>query len=211
MSANGEVSWRIAGDEVGSCNCDWACPCQFNANPTHGSCEALIVWQVNEGQYGDVDLSGVRFGVAVHFPGAIHHGDGTVQLIVDEAASDEQREAIAAMASGEHGGTYFEIFSSVTPNKPPPITAPIEIDVDREARRGTVRVGDLAESRIAPIVNPEIGPDEHRVRIDLPNGFEYKQAEIGDTLEWRVDGAAPLSFAHEHTYAQMNEFDWSNS
>ncbi|MDQ3970872.1 MAG: DUF1326 domain-containing protein, partial [Thermoproteota archaeon] len=22
-----------------ACNCDWGCPCQFNANPTHGNCE----------------------------------------------------------------------------------------------------------------------------------------------------------------------------
>jgi hypothetical protein len=209
--SDGGTAWRIAGDEVGSCNCDWACPCQFNANPTHGNCEALIVWQIDEGHFGDIDLSGVRFGVAVHFPAAIHHGDGTVQLIVDEGASDEQRDALQAMASGENGGTYFEIFASVSPNKREPIKAPIAIDVDREARRGTVRIGELGGSRIEPIVNPEIGPDEHRIRIDLPNGFEYKQAEIGNTVEWKVSSDDPLSFSHENTYAQMNEFDWSNA
>jgi hypothetical protein len=31
--------WRISGDAVGSCNCAWGCPCQFNAEPTHGRCE----------------------------------------------------------------------------------------------------------------------------------------------------------------------------
>ena len=209
--SNGGMEWRIAGDEVGSCNCIWACPCQFNANPTHGNCEALIVWQINEGRFGDVDMSDVRFGVAVHFPGAIHYGDGTVQLIVDESASDEQREAVEAMARGENGGTYFEIFASVCPNKRDPITASIEIDVNRESRRGTVRVDGLGESRIEPIVNPEIGPDEHRIRIDLPDGFEYKQAEIGNTVEWKVSSDDPLSFSHENTYAQMNAFDWSNA
>jgi hypothetical protein len=209
--SNGATEWRIAGDEVGSCNCIWACPCQFNANPTHGNCEALIVWQIREGHFGDLDMSGVRFGVAVHFPGPIHYGDGTVQLVVDEAASDEQREAIQAMASGENGGTYFEIFSSVCPNKRDPITASIGIDVDRDARRGTVRVDGVGEARIEPIVNPEIGPDEHRIRIDLPDGFEYKQAEIGNTVEWEVSADDPLSFAHEDTYAQMNAFDWSNA
>jgi hypothetical protein len=24
-----------------ACNCDWGCPCQFNAKPTHGNCEGV--------------------------------------------------------------------------------------------------------------------------------------------------------------------------
>ena len=43
MAASTETTWRIAGEEVGSCNCVWACPCQFNALPDKGYCEALIV------------------------------------------------------------------------------------------------------------------------------------------------------------------------
>ena len=49
------------------------------------------------------------------------------------------------------------------------------------------------------------------MRIDLPDGFEYKQAEIGDSVDWNVDSGAPLSFAHNNTYAQMYEFEWSNA
>ena len=46
--------------------------------------------------------------------------------------------------------------------------------------------------------------DEHRVRIDLPDGFEYKQAEIGNTVKARVSAEEPLSFTLENTYAQLN-------
>lgn len=36
-----KTPWRIAGDAVSICICAWGCPCQFNALPTHGRCEAL--------------------------------------------------------------------------------------------------------------------------------------------------------------------------
>ena len=28
------VDWSIKGPEIATCNCDWGCPCQFNALPT---------------------------------------------------------------------------------------------------------------------------------------------------------------------------------
>ena len=37
------VTWEIKGREFGSCNCNYGCPCQFNALPTHGHCRALAV------------------------------------------------------------------------------------------------------------------------------------------------------------------------
>jgi hypothetical protein len=211
MSTNGQTSWAINGDHAGTCSCMWACPCQFNANPDKGNCEAVLVWEIREGHFGETALDGVRFGFAVHWPGAIHEGDGTRQFVVDEGASEEQREALNALATGKHGGTYFEIFASVCPNDREPTVAKIDLDVDRESRRGTLRIAGLGESRIEPIINPEISPDEHRARINLPDGFEYKVAEIGNSVEWSVTAEDPLSFNHENTYAQMYEFEWSNA
>jgi hypothetical protein len=211
MEANGRTSWRIKGHHAGSCNCVWACPCQFNALPDKGHCEAFLAWEIDEGHFGEVSLNGVRFGFAVHWPGAIHEGNGTRQFVVAEGASEEQREALEAMASGTEGGTYFEIFASVLSEDRAPIVAPIDLDVDGEARHASFSIGGLGESRVEPIVNRDISDDEHRVRIDLPNGFEYKQAEIGDSVEWKVESEYPLSFSHQHTYAQMYEFDWTNA
>jgi hypothetical protein len=212
MNENGHTPWRLAGQHAGSCNCIWACPCQFNANPTHGHCEALLAWEITDGSFGDVSMDGVRFGFAVHWPGAIHEGNGVAQPVVDDGASDEQRDAILAIASGQQGGTFFEIISSTLTDVREPVVAPIELEVDRKARRGRFKVGDVGDSKVEPIVNPEI-PDsgEHRVRIDLPDGFEYKQAEIADAVEWKVDAGDPLSFSHENTYTQLYEFEWSNA
>jgi hypothetical protein len=198
----------MSGDEVGNCNCVWACPCQFNGNPSEGHCEAIIGYAVREGHFGDTQLDGVRWAWLVSWPGAIHEGNGTRQVVIDDGASNDQREAIEALSSGEHGGGYFEIFASVCPNQRETLTAPIEIESDREARKASMRIGDIAESRIEPIRNP-VDDSEHRVRIDLPNGFEYKIAEIANTVSASSNADAPLAMTLENSYGQLNEFDWA--
>src|SRR5438552_664156 len=115
------TKWRIAGEEIGSCNCSWGCPCQFNALPTHGRCEAALAWEIREGYYGDTRLEGVRFARVYCWPGAIHEGNGTRLMIIDETATPGQRAALLALESGTQGGLYFEIFAAVCPNVLEPI------------------------------------------------------------------------------------------
>lgn len=210
MAENGQTPWHIKGEEVGSCSCDWACPCQFEGDPTQTHCQVVVGMEVREGHFGDVNLDGVRFGEIIHFPGPLYEGNGTGLLILDEESAPDQRDAIIQMASGTQGGAFFEVFSSIIPNAPEPVVARVEIDSDREARKATIRLGDLAETTIEPIISPATG-EEHRVRIDLPNGFEYKQAEVGNTTSARAAADDPLSFTLEKSYAQLNEFDWSNA
>lgn len=209
MSTVTKTNWQIAGEEAAGCNCAWGCPCQFNALPTHGRCEALAGWQILKGYFGDTHLDGVRFAGIYWWPGPVHEGNGTRQLIVDEQATPEQRQALIALYSGKHGGTYFEIFAAVCPNVLETVVAPISLETDREARRAHLRIPDIGELQSEPIKNPITG-EEHRARIVLPNGFEYKEAEIANSATLRVHSQAPLAFDHKDTYSQLNAFDWSN-
>ena len=202
------VTWHVTGEEAGGCNCAWGCPCQFNALPTDGRCEGVMMARIAEGHFGTVRLDGVRFAAAFSFPGAIHEGNGTFQLIVDQRATAEQREAIIAMSGGGHGGTIFEIFAAVAPNRPAPLVLPIEIEADRERRTAKVSLPGVVEYRAEPIKNPVTG-EEHRAQIRLPNGFEYREAEMGNTT-WLKVTAGPIAFEHRNSYAQFNAFDWSN-
>jgi hypothetical protein len=210
MSENGGVDWRIAGEEVGSCSCDWACPCQFEGDPTHGYCRVVASLQITEGHFGDVDLDGVNLGAIFSFPGPLYEGNGTFQLFLDEKASEEQRDAFEKLWTGKYGGAFFEIFSAIAPNRQDTVVTSVEVDSDREKRVATIRIGDVGNATIEPIKSPATG-DEHRVRIDLPNGFEYKQAEIGNTVTATASSNDPLSFSFEKSYAQLNRFDWSSA
>jgi hypothetical protein len=88
MSEPTKIKWRIAGEEVVSCNCSWGCPCQFNALPTTGQCEAIGAWQINEGYFGNTRLDGVRFAGVVWWPGPIHEGNGILRVINDQQSTD---------------------------------------------------------------------------------------------------------------------------
>jgi len=185
-----------------------AAPCQFNALSTHGHCEAIAAWDIHDGYYGKTRLDGVRFARVYVWPGAVHQGNGTRLIIIDEKAKAEQRMALLALESGTQGGLYFEIFAAVCPKALEPIFASITIKVDRERRLGRVLIPDVLESRIEPIRNPVTG-EEHRAKIVLPGGFEYDEAENGNTVSLEVKPFA-VAMRHTNTYAQLNAFDWSN-
>jgi len=205
-----KTNWRLKGEELGSCNCAWGCPCQFNALPTYGNCEALATFQIHEGHYGDVPLGGLRMAAVLSWPGAVHEGNGTRRIVIDEKATAEQRRALLDLWSGKQGGTFFEIFAAVCPNNLEPAFAPISLEMDREKRRGTVRIPGIGQTDVEPIKNPVTG-QEHRARIDLPNGFEYKIAEMGNAVHWKTTAGPKLDMEHQNSYAALCEFDWSNS
>ena len=210
MNSATATDWRIAGEETGSCNCAWGCPCQFNALPTTGQCQAVVVFDVHEGQFGSTALAGTRFAWVISFPGAVHEGNGTRLTVVDEGATDEQREALVALTSGQHGGVGFEIFASVCPKERESVVASIGLESDRERRTARIRIPGIAETQAEPIRNPVTG-EEHRARIDLPDGFEYKIAEVGNTVYASVTAGGELDFTLQNSYAQFNTFDWTNA
>lgn len=108
----------------------------------------------------------------------------------------------------KQGGAFFEIFASVTPNVLDPIYAPIEFTLDRAKREATLRVPGIAESHIEPIRNPVTG-EEHVARIVMPNGFEYKEADMGNTVSWKAK-LGDKTLTNENCYAQIAFIDWSN-
>ena len=87
------TNWEIKAKEFGNCNCDYGCPCQFNALPTHGNCEAVVGIEVQEGHYGDVKLNGLKSVSVFKWAGAVHEGNGQMQIIVEKRATEEQRNA----------------------------------------------------------------------------------------------------------------------
>jgi hypothetical protein len=173
--------WVIKGSEFTNCNCSYGCPCQFNALPTHGYCCAVAGFQIESGHFGAVRLDGLRAAAIYSWPGPVHLGGGTMQLIVDQRADPQQRDALTRIMLGQDTqdmATMWWVFSAMSPTKEETIFAAIDFEVDVDARRGRLVVPGVIEAHGEPIRNPVTGA-EHRVRIDLPNGFEYRMAEIG--------------------------------
>ena len=176
-----QTNWFIKAREFVHCNCAYGCPCQFNALPTHGHCQAVAALDIEEGRHGDTDLAGTRIAMIVAWPGAIHEGRGQVVPIVDESASEPQREALLRIMSGLDtvpGATFFQVFSTTFEKVHDPVFAPIELSVDVDGRDATLKIPGWIDARGEAITNPVTG-EEHRARINLPNGFEYETCEVG--------------------------------
>jgi hypothetical protein len=199
----------MVGLDVTTCNCAWGCPCQFNALPTHGQCEALVALRIREGHYGATKLDGLTFASAWWWPGAVHEGNGVVQLAIDEKATPEQRQALLNIASGKEGCAFFEIFASTVSKAVDPLFVPIDFESDQEKRTARLHVPGLGDFRIEPIKNPVTG-QPHRARIDLPEGFEYRVAEVGNCVEHRATFAGK-TLSNHNCHAHFAAVDWSNA
>jgi len=204
------TEWRVRAVHLGNCNCAYGCPCKFNASPTHGACRSAIAYEIKEGYFGSIRLDGLRAVLITSWSGAIHEGNGTMQVIIDERADAAQRDALVKIMTGQETddmATMWWVYAAMSPNKLEPLFQPIEYEVDVEARRGRFRVPGIVETVGEPIRNPVIGA-EHQARIDLPHGFEYRVAEIGSATT-RASGAIPLP-GLESTYAQFAHLHLSN-
>src|SRR5262249_23779115 len=90
-------AYRLKGNLLGACNCDWGCPCSFEARPTKGFCEGSYIWHVEEGHFHGTLLNGSTFGVFIQFPGAPHEGNGKGVVLVDDKVPLDRRAAVEAM------------------------------------------------------------------------------------------------------------------
>lgn len=204
-----KTEWRLVGHEIGTCNCDWNCPCQFNMEtPTHGLCDALSTFVIERGHFGDTDLAGVKWSWAFHWDGPVHLGEGHRMLIVDSDTNQAQREALTALTNGTEGHPYFEIFTSVAPHAAEAVVAPISVAFDSDERRAHVVIEGVAENTVGPI--PSVVGGTKRIRLDMPDGFEFKIGEVANATSWHVDGPSPLELSYENTYTHICPVDWSS-
>ena len=172
--------WEIHAVLVANCNCAYGCPCQFDALPTYGTCEAADGFQVEKGFYGEVSLDGLSAGMLAKWPGPIHEGDGERLIIIDDQATADQRNALEKIISGEDTeklATIFSVVNAMTTIRLETLYLPVTIEADIEARRGRVVVDGVFELNVEPIKNPVTGA-EHKARIEIPDGFEFTIAEM---------------------------------
>lgn len=195
--------WFISATQFGSCNCDYGCPCQFEAKPTYGKCRGFEASEISEGHFGEVRLDGLRFAMLYAWPGPIYEGKGEMQAVIDERASAEQRKALETVLHGgetEEAATHYWVFRAMSDKVHETLYRPISLSIDVEARQAEVKIPGVILARGEPIKSPVSGAP-HRVRIDLPDGIEFEIAEVGSGTT-SAEGAITLDLAG--TYAQFS-------
>jgi len=175
--------WFFDADYLQACNCDYGCPCEFAAPPTPGFCHGVGVWKIEHGKYGDLSLDRTGLAFAAKWPGAIHEGNGTVCLFVDEKASPAQRDALLEIGSGKAGGLPFEILATTFSTLLEPQFVPFDVKIN--GLQSTARLGDNFRIALEPIKNPVTG-DAEQVTVNHGTGFIFKTAECASAREGSV-------------------------
>ena len=161
------MSWRLSGTYFENCNCNVTCPCTvsgFSEPADNERCIVLLAFHVDSGEIDGVDVSDLSYAVLADAPGAMTEGNWRVGLLMDSAASPEQAEALAAVASGQRGGA---------PAAFNPFIGEVigmewaEIEYSDDGPRHSVRIGEAADVEIEDFV-PD-GADEPTRLTGVPH------------------------------------------
>lgn len=197
------TDWEIHGLAFGNCNCDYGCPCQFEADPTQGNCTGNGFFSIEKGHFGEVSLDGLKLGGIYAWPGPIHEGKGKCQIVIDANANEAQRAALLTISRGEEAEPFsniFSVYAEMCDTLFDPVFAEIDFEMDLDGRRAKVVVHGIGQASGEPIIG--VAGNEHRAQICLPGGIEYRVAEMGRG-RCDFDGKVPLHL--DDGYAQFNE------
>jgi len=113
------MGWKLKGRYVTTCSCTNVCPCSTASAPPDNpdgstNCYGAGVFEVKEGNLDDLDLSGTKVGIKVHYPDLVSNGNWQIAVVVDEGASDAEASAFERIFSGQLGGPFGDMAGLVT-------------------------------------------------------------------------------------------------
>ena len=203
MAETKTPAWNMKGTLVIACNCDYGCPCNVNGRPTTGKCEGGWTWQLEQGIYGDVKLTGLCVGLYANWPAAIHEGNGVATTLIDERADTAQRDALRALVEGRSGGPWA-IFRKTFTELHGPNFVPYKVDA--EGRLPHVRAGDALEIETEYIRNPVTKETIHP-RLALPEGLVVKDCALVASTRFKFN-ADKVRYDHSGRYAAFGFFQY---
>ncbi len=198
--------WSIRGELALSCSCDVFCPCVLslgNHPPTEGHCQTWAGLRIDEGRFGETDLSGVKAGLMIEIPGLMSRGNWTAALFVDEKASVYAVKALTRIFMGKVGGSTH-LLSILVGSFLGVRQAPIVYDVQDQTR--VIKIDKIVDGAITPIRGREKGSN-----VVIRNS-EYWIAP--DVTVARADKSRFRAFGRNWNFAgksaEICQIDWGN-
>ena len=133
------MSWRARGLLFENCACTLVCPghMHFSQNCTYDRCKGYWAIRVDEGIYGSIPLAGTRAVVAFDTPQRMIDGGWLQTIIIDAAATAEQRLALETILKGRAGGPWQKLAAFVGTSQPTEFR-PIEFADEGPVKRATI-------------------------------------------------------------------------
>jgi hypothetical protein len=145
------MSWHLKGSYFETCSCDLMCPCNlsFDHGATYDFCRVTLVFHVREGEINGTNIDGRKVALIADSPKVMTDGNWRVGLFIDEEATDEEVEKLAAVFGGQLGGPMAAL-APLVGEMLGVERAPFEVEED--GLRHRVRVGDAIEFEVKDIV-----------------------------------------------------------
>ena len=147
----GTTPWAIRGELILNCNCTVFCPCVVSLGkhaPTEGYCQAWSGIRIDEGHYGDSDLSGLNVGLLLEIPGLMARGNWKAAAFIDDRADQAAYLALIEIFSGRAKGTTG-LFKLLVSEFLGAERATISYETEGKTRR--LMVGKKIQGEVVPV------------------------------------------------------------
>ena len=200
----GTTPWAIKGELILNCNCTVFCPCVVSLGkhaPTEGYCQAWSGIRIDEGHYGDADLTGLNVGLMLEIPGLMARGNWKAAAFIDDRASDDAYDGLVAIFSGKARGTTG-LFSILVSEFLGAERQPIRYETEGKTRR--LMVGKKIQGEVLPVVGKDPDADivvkntEYWMGEDITGGTATKGRVRAFGRVWDFDGRS----------AEICSIDW---
>jgi hypothetical protein len=169
---------------------------------TNDRCQVLLAFHVDEGQVDGVDMADTTAAMLADTPAQMAEGGWRVGLFLDAGASDDQRDKLAAVFSGEMGGPaamFRPLIGEMLG------TEVADIDYRDDGRRHTVQIGDGIDVEIEDFAAAEEGTVMQLHGIGHPASTTLN---ISQGLRARIDGFG-LSLDNTGKNGHSAPFSWN--
>jgi hypothetical protein len=199
------MAWQLAGQYFETCSCTVLCPCilsQATAVPTEGYCDAVLAFHIERGGDDGLDLAGLTAVVALHTDGPMANGQGRRAVILDQRASDTQRQALERIFTGQVGGPP-EALVGLVPELVGVETAAIAFELAGDAR--SLRVDGFGEQTVTAL--PGMGGEPLQLtHTGHPANDDLAVARAGDTARFK---GASFDIDNAGKNGHFAPFSWS--
>jgi hypothetical protein len=146
------MAWQVEGTYFENCSCEVVCPCtvSLDLRPDRGYCRAALVFHVDRGEVDGVDVSDTTVMTMIETPEVMANGNWRLGLVIDQACSDEQAQALGGVFSGAMGGPMAGLGPLVTENLG---VDRLPIEMSESDGRHKVTVGDAGGFEIEDVVS----------------------------------------------------------
>jgi hypothetical protein len=174
----------------------------FSQLCTHERCKGYWALRFDEGDFDGVALAGLRAVIVFDTPQRMIDGNWVQALIIDEAATTAQRQALETLLTGQAGGPWAKLAGFVSTQLP---TEYRHIEMADEGAAKRVSIAD----RLKAVVTQIRGRDRSQPVL-FENIFNQIHAPTQVIALGETDyDDGRITFRNAETHGLFSSFDWA--